>query len=271
MQKPPDCSINKLPTINGKIDWDSVALKYHQYILSPYAPEMVISNNGQLPRNLLLNYLHTIPDNSLNKMTVLDFGCGPGNLIPHISQKLKRLVGVDRSAGSLKIARSLADKHGIDFETICEDIVNVNDEAKFDLIVSSNSILPNSRAEVVSIFNKLCSLLAKNGKLLAILPSFDTTLYLQELRQKENNSLSNENVLMDREILAYADDGHHLQCYHTPQSILEETALAGLKLISVPQKLYYPWELCRKFGYGYYPQSRQEIWDWFIVAEKKKL
>ena len=94
---------------------------------------------------------------------------------------------------------------------------------------------------------------------------------LVQLRKKENKQGNNENVLVDEEMLAYADDGYHLQCYHTPQSILEETALAGLKLNSVPQKVYYPWELCRQFGYGFYPQSQQEIWDWFIVAEKAQL
>jgi SAM-dependent methyltransferase len=268
MHKSSICSQKKLPTINGEIDWDRVALNYHRYILSPYAHEMVETKGDQPCRNILLNYLHKIPRKQLNKMRVLDFGCGPGNLIPHIDKKITQLVGVDKSAGSLKIASSVAEKHEIIFESICDDIINVHDEAGFDLIISSNSILPNSREEVVTIFSRLNSLLSTNGKLLAILPSFDTTLYLQELTREENKQGNNESVLVDEEILAYADDGYHLQCYHTPQSILEETALAGLKLKTAPQKVYYPWELCRQFGYGFYPQSQQEIWDWFIVAEK---
>ena len=267
MSKSSNCAPNKLPTINGRIDWDTVALNYYQYILSPYAPEMTESKSDQLSRNLLLNYLQAIPANVLSKMSVLDFGCGPGNLIPHMDRKPAKLVGVDKSEGSLKIASSIADKHEVDFECICDDIINLHDDAGFDLIISSNSILPNSREEVVAIFSKLESLLSENGKLIAILPSFDTTLYLQELKRKANDFAGDENILMDKEMLAYADDGYHLQCYHTPQSIVEETELAGLKLKSLPQKVYYPWELCRKFGYGYYPQSGEEIWDWFIIAE----
>jgi 2-polyprenyl-3-methyl-5-hydroxy-6-metoxy-1,4-benzoquinol methylase len=232
---------------------------------------MVDFNHKQSSRNLLLNYLYAIPDNTLSKMRVLDFGCGPGNLIPYMNKSMERVVGVDKSQDSLKVACMLADKHNIKFEYICDDILNVNDDLEFDLIISSNSILPNNREEVVAIFKKLCSLLSPNGMLLAILPSFDTTIYLQELRVKENKLDKYEPVLMDEEILAYADDGYHLQCYHTPQSILKETALAGLELKIMPQKVYYPWELCCKFGYGYYPQSQEEIWDWFIVAQKGAL
>ncbi len=69
---------------------------------------MVESKGDQSPRNLLFNYLHAIPNNVLNKMRVLDFGCGPGNLIPHIDKKPAQLIGVDRSEGSLKIACSIA-------------------------------------------------------------------------------------------------------------------------------------------------------------------
>ena len=259
----------RLPATNGAIDWDEVAEKYFDYILSPYASEMVRGCEQGMGRNLLLNYLHSLSIEDLNQLRILDVGCGPGNLIPHIKGKVNRLVGLDLSKTSLSIAAQKAFEFKLEFESIHEDMLNVDDENEFDLIISSNSILPNSRQDVVSIFAKLANLLAENGKLIAILPSFDTTLYLQALRANCPTN-SDEVPLMDADNLAYADDGRHLQCYHTPSSILYETRIAGLKLIGSLQKVYYPWDLCRRFGYGYFPQAGEEIWDWFMIAEKTK-
>lgn len=172
----------------------------------------------------------------------------PGNLISHVNKRVGRLVGVDKSEVSLRVACKLADKLNIKFEPICDDLLNIDDDLRFDLIISSNSILPNSREEVAEMFKKLSVLLSSNGRLIAILPSFDTMLYLQELRRRENNLDGSEPILMDEEMLAYADDGYHLQCYHTEKSIQEKIALAGLMLKATPEKAYYP-------------QSQEEIWD----------
>ena len=138
------------------------------------------------------------------------------------------------------------------------------------MIISSNSILPESRDYVVSIFTKLASLLADNGMLIAILPSFDTILYLKSLREKNADDNDFE-TRMNIDELAYADDGDHLQCYHTINSIYRETELSGLSLMACPIKVYYPWGLCQKYDYGYYPHADEEIWDWFIVALKAKM
>lgn len=40
-----------------------------------------------------------------------------------------------------------------------------------------------------------------------------------------------------------------------------------LNICLTAEKLYYPWELTKKFKYGYFP-GREKIWDWFVVAEK---
>lgn len=258
----------KLPSVNGVIDWDKVAQNYFDYILSPYASEMVEGYKHAASRNLLLNYIHSFHKDDMNDVNVLDMGCGPGNLIPYIGGRLKKLVGIDRSITSLQMANEKAVQHAVEFEGIHEDILELKCQRKFDFIISSNSILPESRHKVIDIFSKLASLLADDGKLLAILPSFDTTLYLKELREKNFECMDQE-VLMNVSELAYADDGKHMQCYHTIDSIYRETELAGLCLKQEPQKVYYPWNLCRDYGYGYYPHADEEIWDWFIVAQKR--
>lgn len=49
--------------------------------------------------------------------------------------------------------------------------------------------------------------------------------------------------------------------------LLKKQQNADLRLTCEPEKVYYPWELTRRFDYGYFPLAKEEIWDWFIVAE----
>ena len=272
-----------LPSKNGQIDWDIVCEDYHSYILSPFAPEMLTNDHQGKSRNLLLNYLNAIPDKELCEMDVLDFGCGPGNLIPHLANKTKTLVGLDLSKNSLKIAARLASElTANNFKSICSNLLELDSIYKFDLVISSNSILPTNRNEVTRLLTKIHDCLKPGGKLVAILPSFDTTIYLQSLRDDLHNKLIDikdnsanptcafsNHKLMDAKTLSYADDGKHIQCYHTKESIIQETFNSGLRVLIGPEKVYYPWKLTQKFDYGYFPDAREEIWDWFIVAGKE--
>ena len=72
----------------------------------------------------------------------------------------------------------------------------------------------------------------------------------------------------DREQKSWADDNIHIQCFHTPETIEREFWDAGLSVIGEPQKIYYPWEMARRFDYGYFP-GKEEIWDWFVLAERR--
>jgi 2-polyprenyl-3-methyl-5-hydroxy-6-metoxy-1,4-benzoquinol methylase len=275
----------KLPSKNGDIDWDVVCEDYYSYILSPFAPEMVSPDNEGKIRNLILDHLKSIPKNDLAQMDVLDFGCGPGNLIPHVSDKINNLVGIDTSQGSIDIAKKVALDYNItNFEGVCSNILDVSTDKKYDLIISSNSILPKTRKDVHEIYTKLRELLKPNGKLVAILPSFDTTIYLRSLWEEHYRKLKlneeqvkrisqafTDTKLMDDSTFSYADDGHNKQCFHTKESIIEETTDSGLRLVTEPVKLHYPWDLTRRFDYGNFPSAKEEIWDWFIVASRAEI
>ena len=137
--------------------------------------------------------------------------------------------------------------------------------------------------DVIFMLRKTRESIKSSGKLVAILPSFDTTIYLKDLWLEHYSSVES-NIRIDsverafnmakrvnHNTLSYADDGNNNQCYHTPDSINEEFSKAGLKIIGTPQKVYYPWILTRRFGYGYFPEAKEEIWDWFVVAERSSI
>jgi SAM-dependent methyltransferase len=94
-------------------------------------------------------------------------------LIPHLAGKVKKLVGVDASRGAIEIVKRVASEYEeIRIQGICSDMFNIESGRQYDLIISSNSILPKTRINVIELYEKVKSLLKPTGKFIAILPSF---------------------------------------------------------------------------------------------------
>ncbi|MDP8976125.1 MAG: class I SAM-dependent methyltransferase [Actinomycetota bacterium] len=270
-----------LPKKGEDVDWDIVCPDYHNYILGPFAPEMVSRDDttGAM-RNLLLDELLALPWGSLRDAEIADFGCGPGFMLDHLGGRISGITGVDKSQASLRVASDVANRNGIDFSPVHADFLDLRLAKRFDLVIASNSILPQDRRDVIRILGVIRDHLKPGGRLYAIMPSYDTTLYLQSLwKDHYTQFLGDEghadrivkafrhNKLANDDEAAYADDGQIVQSYHTPGTIKREFHAAGLRLVREPKKILYPWELTKRFDYGYFPQAEEEIWDWFVVAE----
>lgn len=144
---------------------------------------------------------------------------------------------------------------------------------RFDRIISVNSILPQNRTDVVRILRAIRGHLKPGGRLMAIMPAYDTTVYLRRLwldyysaslhddahAARVVDAFAKSKKVNDMELL-YAEDSRTQQAYHTAESIKRELPAAGLALIQDPVKLYYPWSLVRRFDYGYFPHADEEIW-----------
>lgn len=269
-----------LPKKGDDVDWDEVCPRYHEYILGPFAPEMVTRDQttGTM-RNLLLEELQGLLWGSLGNVRIADFGCGPGFLVQHLAGRITAITGVDLSTASLDMAAGLAERNNVRFRRIHGDIRDLQVDDRFDVIVSSNAVLPKDRRDVTKMLEVMRKHLAPGGRLYAIMPSYDTTLYLQGLwRDHYREMLQNsqhadriveafrKNKLANDNEASYADDGQIVQCYHTPETIEREFHAAGLSYVREPTKVKYPWSLANRFDYGFF-EGKEEIWDWFVVAE----
>jgi SAM-dependent methyltransferase len=268
----------QLPTAGDDIDWDVVSRDFHRCILGPFSPEMVTrDSSGAIRNRLLVDLVDNERFGSLNAIELVDFGCGPGNLIEHLPEKIGRLVGVDKSETALKLAAATAAKRHINFDSRHEDLRTLELKERFPLAVCVNAILPATRREVVEILTGLRRQLLVDGRLLTILPSYDTTVYARKLWHdfytKRMGRTQADRVLRafidfklaDDTMCSYAEDGRTPQCYHNPETIEREFRQAGLTIES-KEKIYYPWQLVRRFDYGYFPDAPEEIWDWYVVA-----
>jgi SAM-dependent methyltransferase len=263
------------------VDWDKVHESYSDWIIGPLSPVMTSPDpafNNNI-RNRLLTRLSDYEDD-LRSLRIADYGCGTGNLLPFLAGRVNNVYGIDISENALKVASNSASKIGIEFTPILADMSEYVSEQKFDLIISINSVLPTKRKDVLRIFKMMRDNLSTQGRLLAILPSFDTCIALAQYWEETYRSRAKTEMYVAKSVaafkaskkmneanLSFADDGVHVQCFHTPKSIEREFQDCGLRIVGDMKKVLYPWEYARDFDYGYFP-DKPEIWDWFVEAER---
>ena len=156
--------------------------------------------------------------NAVRPPRILDMGCGPTSLLLNEIAKhfgdLKveiELYASDFSPEMLEAAQNAAQIGGITFVRV--DHRQLGREFGrdfFDTVVSINSILPEQRADVDRIFSQVINALKPGGRLVALLPAFETS------------HMARDHWGMDIRI----DDRNHReydttgwQCYHTADDI----------------------------------------------------
>ncbi|MEI8349046.1 MAG: methyltransferase domain-containing protein [Candidatus Omnitrophota bacterium] len=77
----------------------------------------------------------------LTPKTILDLGCGTASHAISLARRGYEVVGVDKSAQMLKIAKEKAKKARVSIEFIKEDITKLNLQKKFDAIVAMFAVV----------------------------------------------------------------------------------------------------------------------------------
>ena len=247
-------------------DWDKIATNYYSEILSP------LKNSCHNP---LFEDLRRIKGK--NK-TVIDLGCGIGELLPELSKKFKEVIAIDYSKKMLETALH-RNKRLKKVKYIQADMTNLGRKLHSfaDVIISSNSILASNIKDVHKILKEIYKTLKKNGKLLAIVPSTEVYLYEATLivnreillgkteKQARESAVKIINGKEHDFILGKINfNGFQKTFYSFEIPLL--FGKAGFKNIKI-KKVLYSWKEFKTAGQAYFP-GKEKPWDWYITCEK---
>ncbi|WMW23019.1 methyltransferase domain-containing protein [Methanolobus mangrovi] len=75
--------------------------------------------------------------NSMNmeKMNILDLGCGPGLYCEMMAEKGHKVTGIDFSKNSIEYARKEATRKSLDIEYVNQNYLELNEENRYDLVM----------------------------------------------------------------------------------------------------------------------------------------
>jgi 2-polyprenyl-6-hydroxyphenyl methylase/3-demethylubiquinone-9 3-methyltransferase len=97
----------------------------------------------------------------LNKVKILDIGCGGGLLSEPMSRLGANVVDIDASDKNIKVAKLHAKRSNLNIKYICTSPEKLENQSKFDVILNMEII---EHVEDVNYFLKSCSkLLRKDG------------------------------------------------------------------------------------------------------------
>jgi len=250
-------------------DWDRISQDYYSEILSP------LNDSEQSPLYYGINKA------SGQKKTVIDLGCGLGELSGYLSKRFKKVVGIDFSPKMIDQAKKKnADLKNTDF--FVADLNNLKKfYNKFDVAISINSIIIDSTKAVDKILEEIFKVLKPGGKLFAVLPSMEVYLFesillvdeklakgkTQKQARKKAKKLINPKE-HDFLLGTITFDGDTEKCFYGFE-IPYRFRKAGFTNI-ILDKVLYTWKEFRKAGQVYFKHT-DHPWDWYASCTRSKI
>ena len=111
--------------------------------------------------NIIYSFKLKSKEQPLQKINILDIGCGGGLLSEPMSRLGANVTGIDASDKNIKIAKLHAKKNKLNINYFCSSPEKLKIKKKFDVILNMEII---EHVEDINFFIKSCSkLLKKNG------------------------------------------------------------------------------------------------------------
>ena len=111
--------------------------------------------------NIIYSFKLKSKEKPLQKINILDIGCGGGLLSEPMARLGANVTGIDASDKNIKIAKLHAKKNKLNINYFCSSPEKLKTKKKFDVILNMEII---EHVEDINFFIKSCSkLLKKNG------------------------------------------------------------------------------------------------------------
>ena len=111
--------------------------------------------------NIIYSFKLRSKEQPLQKINILDIGCGGGLLSEPMARLGANVTGIDASDKNIKIAKLHAKKNKLNINYFCSSPEKLKTKKKFDVILNMEII---EHVEDINFFIKSCSkLLKKNG------------------------------------------------------------------------------------------------------------
>ena len=114
-----------------------------------------------IKENIISNFKLKVKKKPLEKINILDIGCGGGLLSEPMTRLGATVTGIDASNKNINIAKLHAKKNKLKINYLCSSPENLKIKKKFDVILNMEII---EHVEDINFFISSCSkLLKKNG------------------------------------------------------------------------------------------------------------
>ena len=114
-----------------------------------------------IKENIINSFKLKVKQKPLDKINILDIGCGGGLLSEPMARLGANVTGIDASDKNIKIAKLHAKKNKLNINYFCSSPEKLKIKKKFDVILNMEII---EHVEDINFFIKSCSkLLKKNG------------------------------------------------------------------------------------------------------------
>ena len=241
--------------------WEKIAPEYNSEIFD------VLFNDKQ---SIIQKEIQLIAGKS---NTVLDIGCAIGKWLPLLSSSFKKVIALDISKENLQIAKTIhSELSNISYERI--DMSAVNPKIKVsEAAICINALLTDSEKKRTQFLTNLSKCVKKNGKVIMVVPSLESSLLTSIIRQKWNpDKDAHKSIIKKKSSLQVKNmlQGNiAIDSVFTKHFVKEELEILlgqhGFKVTKF-EKIEYNWNT--EFSKPPFWLKFPKPWDWMLVATK---